>query len=83
MKSLIDHDGALSVGLADIRTQFGVQAGFRARVLSEAQSAAARPIGGHADWTDRPFVTLDPSASTDLDQAFWKRADVKLSLDWF
>ena len=25
---------------------------------------------GHQDWTDRSFVTLDPQASTDLDQAF-------------
>jgi exoribonuclease R len=71
MKSLIDRDGTLSRGLADIRTQFGVQANFSAQLLAEAQSAAARPIAGHADWTDRPFVTLDPAASTDLDQAFW------------
>jgi VacB/RNase II family 3'-5' exoribonuclease len=71
MKSLIDREGALSQGLADIRTQFAVQANFPAQLLAEAQEAASRPIAGHADWTDRSFVTLDPAVSTDLDQAFW------------
>ena len=34
--------------------------------------AAARRVPGaeHVDRTDRPFVTLDPAGSTDLDQAF-------------
>src|SRR5947208_2902858 len=70
MKSLIDREGALSRGLADIRVQFGVPAAFPAAVLAEAEGAAVRPISGHSDWTDRAFVTLDPQASTDLDQAF-------------
>lgn len=70
MKSLIDRDGALSRGLVDIRTQFVVPATFPENVLAEAEQAAARPLADHADWTDRPFVTLDPAASTDLDQAF-------------
>jgi len=70
MHRLIDQDGALSRGLADIRTQFGVPATFPANVSTAAERAAARPIADHADWTDRPFVTLDPQASTDLDQAF-------------
>ena len=71
MKSLIDPGGRLSQGLADIRIQFSVPASFPAQVLAEARAAAACPIADHADWTDRPFVTLDPAASTDLDQAFW------------
>lgn len=70
MRSLVDRDGALSRGLADIRTQFGVPANFPADALSEAEQTVARPIADHADWTDRPFATLDPAASTDLDQAF-------------
>src|SRR4051794_4179297 len=70
MKSLIDRDGALSRGLADIRTQFQVPADFPPDVIAEAKSAAARPVAGHEDWTAREFVTLDPQASTDLDQAF-------------
>ena len=70
MKSLIDREGALSRGLVDIRTQFSVPAAFPKEVLAEAEQAAARPLVGHADWTDREFVTLDPATSTDLDQAF-------------
>src|SRR5690348_2399691 len=70
MNVLIDRERALSLGLADIRTQFAVPASFPADVLAEAEHAAARSISGHADWTERPFLTLDPQASTDLDQAF-------------
>ena len=70
MKSLIDREGALSRGLADIRTQFAVPAGFPAEVEAEAEEAAARAVTDHADWTAREFVTLDPATSTDLDQAF-------------
>lgn len=70
MKSLIDRQGILSRGLADIRTQFQVPLEFPPAVLAEADLAAARPVSGHADWTDRDFVTLDPKSSTDLDQAF-------------
>ena len=70
MKSLIDRDGALSRGLADIRTQFQVPSDFPPEAIAEAESAAARPVSGHEDWTTREFVTLDPQASTDLDQAF-------------
>lgn len=71
MKSLIDRDGALSSGLSDIRAQFKIPTAFPENVLAEADQAAKEPITGHADWTARPFVTLDPAASTDLDQAFW------------
>ena len=67
---LVDRQGALSRGLADIRAQFAVPGGFPEDVLAEAEAAAAKPIGGRADWTGRNFVTLDPAASTDLDQAF-------------
>src|SRR4051794_20866269 len=70
MKSLIDRDGALSRGLAEIRTQFQVPADFPAEVLAAAERAAGLPLANHDDWTNRNFVTLDPQASTDLDQAF-------------
>jgi VacB/RNase II family 3'-5' exoribonuclease len=70
MHSLIDRERALSRGLADVRTQFAVPDSFAADVLAEAERAAARPVLRHSDWTERPFVTLDPQASTDLDQAF-------------
>jgi len=67
---LVDRQGALSRGLADIRTQFAVPSSFPAEVLAEAEAAAAMPIASRADWTSRSFVTLDPATSTDLDQAF-------------
>ena len=70
MNSLIDRNGALSRGLADIRAQFQVPAGFPPEVTAAAKQAAAKPIVDHADWTGRDFVTLDPQTSTDLDQAF-------------
>jgi exoribonuclease R len=70
MKALIDRDGALSSGLADIRTQFQVPTSFPQPVLAEAEVAARRPITGRAYWTGRDFATLDPATSTDLDQAF-------------
>jgi VacB/RNase II family 3'-5' exoribonuclease len=83
MKSLIDRDGALSRGLADIRTQFEVPSGYPAGVMAEAEQAAARPITEHADWTGKAFATLDPAASTDLDQAFCiERAGAELILHY-
>ncbi len=43
---------------------------FPGAVLAAAEQAAKRLPNGHADWTARRFVTLDPAPSTDLDQAF-------------
>jgi len=70
MKNLIDREGALSSGLGDIRIQFAVPRTFPTSVMMQADRAAVRPVLGHADWTGRCFATLDPQASTDLDQAF-------------
>ena len=67
---LIDRQGALSQGLAEIRAQFAVPAEFPSDVIAEAEAAAARPVASRADWTEHDFVTLDPATSTDLDQAF-------------
>jgi exoribonuclease R len=64
-------DRALDAGLVRIREQFDVPSGFPpAAALAAVQAAAGRPGGEHVDRTDRPFVTLDPAGSTDLDQAF-------------
>jgi hypothetical protein len=58
-------------GLARVRTEHEVPDDFPPDVLAAANEAAAkRPKAGHVDRTDLPFVTLDPAASTDLDQAF-------------
>ncbi|MBZ9741838.1 MULTISPECIES: RNB domain-containing ribonuclease [unclassified Mesorhizobium] len=70
MKSLTDPSQALSTGLAKIRTEFHVPDGFPAEVMAAAEAAAKRVPNQHADRTGMPFVTLDPAASTDLDQAF-------------
>ena len=70
MKALIDPNNALARGLAAIRTQYQVPAGFPADVLAAAEAAAKRAPTDHKDRTNWPFVTLDPASSTDLDQAF-------------
>lgn len=70
MKSLVDGGGALAAGLTDIRRQFKLPERFPAEVEQAAAQAATRQPTGHRDLTAWPFVTLDPAASTDLDQAF-------------
>lgn len=70
VKTLVDPGHALGPGLAAIRTQFDVPATFPPEVLAAAEQAAARAPTAHADRTGRPFATLDPASSTDLDQAF-------------
>jgi exoribonuclease R len=62
---------AMVRGLDRIRADTGIPDGFPAAVTAAAEEAAARTLGGeHVDRTDRRFVTLDPSSSVDLDQAF-------------
>lgn len=70
MRTLRDPDRLLAQGLDAIRAQFAVPPGFPPHVLAAADAATARRPADHADWTGKPFVTLDPAASTDLDQAF-------------
>lgn len=70
IKALCDPCHVLTDGLAAIRGQFAVPDGFPAEVLAAASAAAKRVPTAHVDRTDRPFVTLDPASSTDLDQAF-------------
>lgn len=71
MKALHDPDRLLAQGLADIREEFAIPGHFAPELEKVAQDAARRvPDGEHVDRTARPFVTLDPASSTDLDQAF-------------
>lgn len=70
MKALHDRSRALSQGLAAIREQFQLPGDFPPKVEEAASAAAAKPASGHVDRTALPFVTLDPTSSTDLDQAF-------------
>ena len=55
---------------AELRRQLKVSLQFPAEVLGEAETAAHNPRLPNADETAIPFVTLDPAASMDLDQAF-------------
>lgn len=70
MKTLLDPDRALADGLATIRADFQVPAGFPPALLAAAAAAAERAPSEHVDRTGERFVTLDPASSTDLDQAF-------------
>ncbi|MEO6580976.1 MAG: RNB domain-containing ribonuclease [Sphingomicrobium sp.] len=70
MKTLRDPGQILQDGLAAIRAQYQLPEGFPPEVVAEAEAAAKRPLSDHIDRTDLPFVTLDPAASRDLDQAF-------------
>ncbi len=61
----------MAVGLDGIRADCDIQEAFSGEVSAAAHAAAAKPLGGdHVDRTRRPFVTLDPASSIDLDQAF-------------
>ena len=70
MKAIYDRPRALSDGLAAIREQFQLPGAFSPEVEAAAETAARQPISAHVDRTGTAFVTLDPSSSTDLDQAF-------------
>ena len=70
MKTITDPGNELARGLDAIRTEFAVPDSFSAEVLSAANEAAMRAPTAHVDRTAMRFVTLDPAASTDLDQAF-------------
>ncbi|MGX1370453.1 exoribonuclease R [Streptomyces canus] len=60
-------DVPLRAAFAALRTELGVPSDFPPEALSEAERPP-RP-GAHADATDVPLFTIDPPASTDLDQA--------------
>ncbi|HEY7626319.1 MAG TPA: RNB domain-containing ribonuclease [Ilumatobacteraceae bacterium] len=70
MKIRADLTDELVDGLAEIRRQYKVPAGFPEPVLAAAAEAISRRPTKHVDRTEWPFVTLDPAAATDLDQAF-------------
>ena len=70
MKTLRDPGRILQDGLTAIRAQYQLPSGFPDEVIAEAEAAVKRPLDDHADRTDMHFVTLDPAASRDLDQAF-------------
>src|SRR5687768_4450398 len=70
MRAIEDPSNALGRGLASIRSQFQIPESFPPAVLEAAETASRRAPTEHEDRTGRPFVTMDPASSTDLDQAF-------------
>src|SRR5687767_2271929 len=62
-------DSTLRRGLAAIREELSLPAGFSDAVEHEAVEAARSPVLPDLDRTDIPFVTIDPATSRDLDQA--------------
>jgi exoribonuclease R len=60
----------IEAAFAELRRQFKVSLEFPDEVLADAERAATSPRLPDADETSIPFVTLDPAASMDLDQAF-------------
>ncbi|GHI08150.1 ribonuclease II [Streptomyces cellostaticus] len=59
----------LGAALAALRAELGVPEAFPAEVQEEAERSAKAPALPSYDATDLPFFTVDPAASTDLDQA--------------
>ena len=71
MRTPAEFQASVAAGLAAIRTQFQVPAGFPPSVLDAAHETARRPPPtDRPDRTDLAMMTLDPASSTDLDQAF-------------
>lgn len=68
---ITDASDSLTHELDELRAEFDVPGQFPDDVLAAADEAARRdPSATHVDRTDVEFRTLDPAASTDLDQAF-------------
>jgi len=70
LRTVVDPQCVLAEGLQAIRVQYQLPAAFPPDAGTEAAEAAKRRPDSHADRTGRPFVTLDPEQSRDLDQAF-------------
>ncbi|MBC9724047.1 RNB domain-containing ribonuclease [Streptomyces sp. TRM68367] len=62
-------EAPLRAALTALRAEMGVADGFPADALAEAERAARSPLLPKLDATDIPLFTIDPPASTDLDQA--------------
>ena len=63
-------DGSeIEAALGELRRQLKVTVGFPDEVVAEAEQAAGSVKLPEADETAIPFVTIDPPASMDLDQA--------------
>lgn len=70
---LVDLEAAARAGFQAIVDELDLPERFEDEVLAEAQQAVADGprTSEHVDRTDLALVTIDPPASTDLDQAVW------------
>ncbi|WP_217240627.1 RNB domain-containing ribonuclease [Streptomyces sp. AC555_RSS877] len=62
-------EAPLRAALTALRSELGVPESFPPEVLAEAERSAKAPALPAYDATDLPLFTIDPPASTDLDQA--------------
>jgi exoribonuclease R len=62
-------DRLLEQAFARVRAELRLPEEFPADVLAEAEKATGAPDLPATDWTEVPFVTIDPPGATDLDQA--------------
>ena len=65
---------AFTDGMHAIEGQLKIPTAFSPEVLDEAERVAANPRMPERDATDIPLVTIDPSGSMDLDQAYHAEA---------
>ncbi|EYR62300.1 ribonuclease II, partial [Actinotalea ferrariae CF5-4] len=68
-RSAVVDGPRLEEALGRIRAELELPDAFPPDVLAAAERAAADPDLPATDWTDLPFLTIDPPGSTDLDQA--------------
>ena len=57
------------VDFAAIRSEFGLASAYPAEATAAARDAIDAFAGARADYTEIPFVTIDPPGAMDLDQA--------------
>lgn len=55
----------------------GIEDIFAPEVEEEAAQSSARPLGEREDWSDIPFITIDPADARDHDDAVWAQVDGK------
>ncbi|WP_225753886.1 RNB domain-containing ribonuclease [Actinotalea sp. Marseille-Q4924] len=68
-RSAVVDGPQLEAILARIREELALPERFPPDVLAAAERSVADPALPTTDWTDIPFLTIDPPGSTDLDQA--------------
>ena len=71
----LPSSGQLAERFAQLRTELGLHSAFPEAVEADARSVVAHQVLPHVDSTDIPFITIDPTGATDLDQALHLERD--------